>query len=76
MVRQRHQMMKHIREKIKLKVDLRDSYLTKEQKLKAYDLIEECQNAFSFFDEVGTCLQVGVHLQLCDEEPFLFTHTQ
>ena len=53
------------REIIDLKVNLKDSNLTKDQQAKVYDFIEECHEAFSLCDEMGTCLQVGVHLKFC-----------
>ena len=38
-----------------LKVKLKDSRRTPEQKAKVYDLIEEHHDAFSLCDEIGTC---------------------
>ena len=48
------------REIIERKVNLKDSKLTKEQKVKVYDLIEERHDVFSSWYEIGTCPKVNV----------------
>ena len=54
-----------------MKVNLKESRLTKEQKVNIMTLIKEYSNAFSYQDEKETYLPVEVHLKLCDEVPFL-----
>ena len=62
------------RELIEWKVNLRDSEVKKQQKVKVCDLIEEHHNVFSFCDEIRTCPQAEVHLKVYNEALFLFTH--
>ena len=64
------------REIMECKVSLKVSKLTKEQKFKVQDLMEEHHDALSSCNEIRTCPQADVHLKLCNEAPFVVCHMQ
>ena len=55
---------------LKLKVNLDNNILDNKQKESLYIIIHQNRDIFSIQDEIGTCLQIQVHLKLCDETPF------
>ena len=50
--------------------DLEISYLTRWEKLKVRNLIYEYKEAFSLRDEIGTCSNIKVEIDVTDSSPF------
>ena len=55
---------------LKLKVKPDNSILDKEQKENFYNIIHQNRNVFSMWDKIESCLQIQIHLKLCNETPF------
>ena len=51
-------------------IDLKDSCLTKWEKQKLRDIIYNFKDAFSFRDEIGTCPNIKVEIDVTDNSPF------
>ena len=64
---------KHItdREILDKYIDLESSCLTKQEKQKLRNCIYEYKDAFSLRDEIGTCPNIKVEINITDSSPFL-----
>ena len=58
------------REILEKYVELRNSYLNKEEKMKAMDMLYKYKEAFSLRDEIGTCPNIEVEIEVTDKSPF------
>ena len=52
-------------------IDLKYSCLTKEEKKEVMEMLYKYKEAFSLRDEIGTCLNVEVEIDVTDKSPFL-----
>ena len=52
-------------------IDLERSCLTKEEKKVVMEMLYKCKEAFSLRDEVGTCPNIEVEIDVLDISPFL-----
>ena len=52
------------------KIDLRDSALTKREKVKLMKMILKYRDAFSLRDEIGACPNLTADIKVIDESPF------
>ena len=52
-------------------IDLENSCLTKWEKKEVRNLIYEYKDAFSLRDEIGTCPNIEVEIDVTDKSPFL-----
>ena len=64
----RNMMDREILEKY---IDLETSCLNKEGKLKVMDMLYKYKETFSLRDEIGTCLNIEVEIEVTDKSPFL-----
>ena len=55
-------------------IDLETSCLNKEEKLKVMDMLYKYKEAFSLRDEIGTCPNIEVEIEVKDKSPFLLDH--
>ena len=53
-----------------LKPDLGTSCLNKEERLKVMDMLYKYKEAFSLRDEIGTCPNIEVEIEVTDKSPF------
>ena len=51
-------------------IDLRTSCLNKEEKMKVMDMLYKYKEAFSLRDEIGTCPNIEVEIEVTDKSPF------
>ena len=51
-------------------IDLENSCLTKQEKQKLKDIIYDYKDAFSLRDEIGTCPNIKVEIDVMDNSPF------
>ena len=51
-------------------VNLDNSCLSKEEKIKVMDMLFKYKEAFSFRDEIGTCPNIEVEIDVTDKSPF------
>ena len=58
------------REILEKYVDLRNSCLNKEEKVKVTDMLYKYKEAFSLRDEIGTCSNIEVEIEVTDISPF------
>ena len=58
------------REILEKYVDLRNSCLSKEEKVKVMDMLYKYKEAFSLRDEIGTCPNIEVEIEVTDKSPF------
>ena len=58
------------REKLKKYINLDYSCLTKQEKKEVRSLIYKYKNAFSLRDEIGTCPNIEVEIDITDKSPF------
>ena len=65
----RNMMGRDILEKL---TDLRTSCLNKEEKVKVMDMLYKYKAAFSLRDEIGTCSNIEVHIEVTDKSPFFY----
>ena len=65
--KRRHITDKEILEKY---VNLDDSCLNKEEKIKVMDMLLKYKEAFSLRDEIGTCPYIEVEIDVTDKSPF------
>ena len=65
---QRHMTDKEILDKY---INLDDSCLTKEEKKEVMDMLYKYRDAFSLRDEIGTCPNIEVEINVMDKSPFL-----
>ena len=64
---QRHMTDKEILEKY---IDLNNSYLSKEERKEVMDMLHKYRDAFSVRDEIGTCQNIKVEINVTDKSPF------
>ena len=62
------------REILEKYIDLESSCLNKEEKLNAMDMLYKYKEAFSLRDEIGTCLNIEIEIEVTDKSPFLLDH--
>ena len=58
------------REILEKYVDLKNSHLNKEEKVKVMDMLFKYKEAFSLRDEIGTCPNIEVDIEVTDKSPF------
>ena len=58
------------REILEKYIDLRNSCLNKEEKAKVMDMLYKYKEAFSLRDEIGTCPNTEVEMEVTDKSPF------
>ena len=58
------------REILEKYVDLKNLCWNKEEKVKVMDMLFKYKEAFSLRDEVGTCLNIEVEIEVTDKSPF------
>ena len=58
------------REILEKYIDLETSCLNKEEKLKVMDMLYKYKEAFSLRDEIGTCPNIEVEIEVMDKSPF------
>ena len=58
------------REILEKYIDLGTSCLNKEEKLKLMDMLNKYKEAFSFRDEIGTCPNIEVEIEVSDKSTF------
>ena len=63
----RNMMDREILEKY---VDLRNSCLSKEEKVKVMGMLNKYKEAFSLRDKIGTCPNIEVEIEVTDKSPF------
>ena len=63
----RNMMEREILEKY---INLETSCLDKEEKLKVMDMLYKYKEAFSLRDEIGTCSNIEVEIEVTDKSPF------
>ena len=51
-------------------IDLDQSCLSKEEKREAMDMLCKYKEAFSLKDEIGTCPNIEVEIEITDKSPF------
>ena len=51
-------------------IDLRTSCLNKEEKVKVMDMLYKYKEEFSLKDEIGTCPNTEVEIEVTDKSPF------
>ena len=51
-------------------IDLKNSCLDKEEKVKVMDMLFKYKEAFSLRDEIGTCPNIEVDIDITDKSPF------
>ena len=52
-------------------INLNDSCLNKEEKTKLMDILNKYRETFSLRDEIGTCPDIEVEIDVTDKSPFL-----
>ena len=62
------------REILEKYIDLETSCLNKEEKLKVMDMLYKYKEAFGLRDEIGTCPNIEVEIEVMDKSPFLLDH--
>ena len=62
------------REILEKYIDLAASCLDKEERLKVMDMLHKYKEAFSLRDEIGTCPNIEVEIEVTDKSPFLLDH--
>ena len=63
-----------VREILEQYIDLGTSCLNKEEKLKLMDMLYKYKEAFSLRDEIGTCPNIEVEIEVTNKSPFLLDH--
>ena len=58
------------REILEKYIDLETSCLNKEEKVKVMDMLYKYKEAFSLRDEIGTCPNIEVEIEVTDKSPF------
>ena len=58
------------REVLEKYVNLNNSWLNKEEKMKVMDILYKYREAFSLRDEIGTCPNTEVEIDITDKSPF------
>ena len=67
-----HDERKHMtdREILEKYINLNNSCLDKEEKTKVMDMLFKCRGTFSLRDEIGTCPNIEVEIDITDKSPF------
>ena len=55
-------------------IDLDKSCLTGKEKKKVMEMLCKYKDTFSLRDEIGTCPNIGVEIDVMDKSPFLLDH--
>ena len=58
------------REILEKYINLNNLYLTKEEKIRVMDMLFKYKEAFSLRDEIGTCPNIEVEIDVTDKLPF------
>ena len=58
------------REILKKYIDLKNLCLNKEEKMKVMDMLFKYKEAFGLRDEIGTCPNIEVEIEVTDKSPF------
>ena len=58
------------REILEKYIDLKDSCLNEEERVKVMDMLFKYKGAFSLRDEIGTCPNIEVEIEVTDKSPF------
>ena len=58
------------REILEKYIDLKNSCLNKEEKVKVMDMLYKYKEAFSLGDEIGTCPNTEIEIEVMDKSPF------
>ena len=58
------------REMLEKYIDLKKSCLTDKEKKEVMDMLYKYKEAFSLRDEIGTCLNIEVEIDVTDKSPF------
>ena len=58
------------REILEKDIDLETSCLNKEEKVKVMDMLYKYKEAFSLRDEIGTCPNIELEIEVTDKSPF------
>ena len=56
-------------------IDLEKSYLTEKEKEEVMEMLYKYKEAFSLRDEIGTCPNIEVEIDVMDISPFLLDYT-
>ena len=64
------------REILEKYIDLETSCLNKEEKVKVMDMLYKYKEAFSLRDEIGTCPNIEVEIEVTDKSPFFIRPDQ
>ena len=59
-----------IREILDKYVDLEKSYLSDSEKKQVIDMLHKYKDTFSLRDEIGSCINIGVEIDVTDNSPF------
>ena len=62
------------REILEKYINLDNTYLTEEEKREVMDMLCRYKEAFSLRDEIGTCPNIEVGIDVTDKCPFLSDH--
>ena len=57
-------------------INLNNSCLTNTEKIEVRDLLYECKDTFSLRDEIGTCPNIEVEIDVMDRTPFFIRSYQ
>ena len=58
------------REILEKYINLNNSCLCKEEKIKVMDMLYRYKQAFSLIDEIGTCHNIELEIDVTDKSPF------
>ena len=62
------------REILRKNINLDDTCLSREEKEEVMDMLYKYKDAFSLRDEIGTCPNIDVGIEVMDKSPFLLDH--
>ena len=62
------------REILKKYIDLNDTFLQEKEKKEIMNMLYKCNEAFSLRDEIGTCPNIELGINVTDKSPFLLDH--
>ena len=62
------------REILEKYIDLSNTCLHEEEKEEVIDMLYKYKDAFSLRDDIGTCPNIEVEIDLIDKSPFLLGH--
>ena len=55
-------------------INLDNTCLSRKEKEEVMDMLYQYKDAFSLRDEIGTCLNIEVGIEVMDKSPFLLDH--